>query len=54
MLPCINNKAASLREEVLLVKKKKHRERTLTHLCGDMERKHILAETDYRFQKYTA
>jgi hypothetical protein len=39
---------------VLLDKNKKHAERTITHLCGEMERKHIMAETDYRFQNYTA
>jgi hypothetical protein len=37
---------------VLLVKNKKHAWRTIIHLCGAMERKNIMADTDYRFQKY--
>jgi hypothetical protein len=48
----ISNKATSLREKVLLVKNNKYAERTIAHLCGVMERKNILAETDYRFQNY--
>jgi hypothetical protein len=39
---------------MLLVKNKKHAKRTNTRTCEAMERKNIMAETDYRFQKYTA
>jgi hypothetical protein len=39
---------------MLSVKNKKHGERIITHLCGAMERKNIIAEIDYRFWKYTA
>jgi hypothetical protein len=40
-------------KENLLVKNKRA-ERTLTRLGGAIARKNIMAETDYRFQKYTA
>jgi hypothetical protein len=49
MLSYISNKGTSQREKVLLVKNKKH-----TNLCGARKCKNIFAETDYRFQKYTA
>jgi hypothetical protein len=54
MLSCTSNKATSLRGKVLLVKNKKQAERTINHLHGAIERKNILSEIDYRFQKYTA
>jgi hypothetical protein len=40
--------------QILLVKNKKHAQRTIIHLCGAMECKNGMAETDYRFQKFTA
>jgi hypothetical protein len=47
----MNNKATSLKEKVLLVKKKNHAKRTISHLRGAMERKNMLAKIDYKFQK---
>jgi hypothetical protein len=46
MLSRKSNKEASAREKVLLVKKKKHAERTITRLYGAMECKNMLAEAD--------
>jgi hypothetical protein len=39
---------------MLLVTNKKPAEFIIIHLCGATECKYILAETDYRFKKYTA
>lgn len=48
-------KATSLREKkTLSVKNNEHAEHTITHQCGAMEHKNIIAEIDYRFLKYTA
>jgi hypothetical protein len=54
MLTCLSNNAISRREKLFLVKKKKNTEPTISHLCGTVKPKNILAETDYRFKKYAA
>jgi hypothetical protein len=42
------------KQKVLLAKNKKHAERTIIYMCGALKCKNILAETEQRFQKYTA
>jgi hypothetical protein len=44
----------TLRDKVLLVKNKKRADCTITHPCGVVKGKNILAETGYRYIKYTA